>query len=180
MHFPLSRFVPTETDIHFRKQTLRGFVHDETAALLGGISGHAGLFGTTNDLAKIMQFYSNKGQYGDFRYLSPSTVDAFTRVQYPGSKNRRGLGFDKPYMDNHLKKATEAYPAPSAGPRSFGHSGFTGTFAWADPERELIFLFMSNRVYPSRENKKLYDTNFRPRLHQAVYDCLNTFCPTEY
>jgi beta-glucosidase-like glycosyl hydrolase/CubicO group peptidase (beta-lactamase class C family) len=179
-HFDLKRFVPTERDEHFRNELLRGFVHDETAAMMGGVSGHAGLFGTTNDLAKIMQFYLNGGSYGDFHYLDTATVNEFTRIQFPDNENRRGLGFDKPYIDNGSKGIDESYPAPKSGSLSFGHSGYTGTFAWADPSTGLLFIFMSNRVYPTRENTKLYETNFRPRLHQSIYNCLDSFDPMPY
>ncbi|MBN1926329.1 MAG: serine hydrolase [Prolixibacteraceae bacterium] len=178
--YTLNRFVPTERDEHFRNELLQGFVHDETAAMMGGVSGHAGLFGTTNDLAKIMQFYLNKGSYGDFHYLNSATVNEFTRIQYPKNENRRGLGFDKPYIGNQSKALKDAYPAPETSPESFGHSGYTGTFAWADPANGMLFIFMSNRVYPTRENKKLYDMNFRPALQQSVYNCLNSFEPVLY
>ncbi len=170
-----SQIVPTEVDQYFRKELLQGFVHDEGAAMMGGVSGHAGLFGNTNDLAKIMQLYLQKGYYGDLNYLDGSTLDEFTRVQFPENENRRGLGFDKPYIDNHEEELDDAYPAVAVSEHSFGHSGFTGTFAWADPENELLFIFMSNRVYPSRENTKLFGKNFRPELQQAVYECLGSF-----
>jgi CubicO group peptidase (beta-lactamase class C family) len=175
-----SQIVPTEIDPSFRKELIQGFVHDEGAAMMGGVSGHAGLFGNTNDLAKIMQFYLQKGYYGDLNYLKPATLDEFTRVQYPENDNRRGLGFDKPYIDNKENELEDAYPAVAVSAESFGHSGFTGTFAWADPENGLLFIFMSNRVYPSRENTKLFDKNFRPELQQAVYDCLGSFNKRSY
>ncbi len=175
-----SQIVPTEIDPSFRKELIQGFVHDEGAAMMGGVSGHAGLFGNTNDLAKIMQFYLQKGYYGDLNYLKPATLDEFTRVQYPENDNRRGLGFDKPYIDNKENELEDAYPAVAVSEHSFGHSGFTGTFAWADPENGLLFIFMSNRVYPSRENTKLFDKNFRPELQQAVYDCLGSFNKRSY
>lgn len=176
----VKNIVPTEIDLLFRKELVQGFVHDEGAALMGGVSGHAGLFGNTNDLAKIMQFYLQKGSFGDFNYLKPTTIEEFTRIQYPKNENRRGLGFDKPYIDNASKKLADAYPATSVSKKSFGHSGFTGTFAWADPENELIFIFMSNRVYPSRDNTKLFTKNFRPEMHQAIYNCQNSFRYTIY
>jgi beta-N-acetylhexosaminidase len=178
--FPLNQIAPTERDDQFRKELLRGFVHDEGAALLGGVSGNAGLFGTANDLAKIMQFYLQKGHYGDLNFLSEKTVDEFNRVQFPENGNRRGLGFDKPYLDNKLRSPNEAYPAPDASPESFGHSGFTGVFAWVDPETELLFIFLTNRIYPTRENTKLIDSNFRPRLYQSIINCENTFQPEAY
>lgn len=173
--FKSSQIVPTEIDPIFRKELIQGFVHDEGAAMMGGVSGHAGLFGNTNDLAKIMQFYLQKGCYGDLNNLKQATLDEFTRIQYPENDNRRGLGFDKPYIDNKENELEDAYPAVAVGEHSFGHSGFTGTFAWADPENDLLFIFMSNRVYPSRENTKLFDKNFRPELQQAVYEILGSF-----
>lgn len=173
-YFPLSRIIPTETDDFFRHEKIRGFVHDEGAAMMGGISGNAGLFGTTNDLAKIFQMYLQKGYYGGRRFISEKTVNEFIRVQYPGNKNRRGLGFDKPLIDNHKNELEDAYPAVSSSKNSFGHSGFTGTFAWADPDKKLLFIFMSNRVLPTRENQKLYELNIRTAMHQAIYDCLKS------
>ena len=174
-YLPKELLVPTELDETFRKQLIQGFVHDESAALLGGISGNAGLFGNANDLAKIMQLYLNYGTYGDFKFLSSETIKEFTRIQYPKNENRRGLGFDKPYIDNAKKKLADAYPATSVSSESFGHSGFTGTFVWADPVNHLIFIFLSNRVYPSRTNNKLVDLNFRPELQQTIYNCQNSF-----
>jgi len=161
--------VPTELDTVFRKTLTQGWVHDENASLLGGVSGNAGLFSTANDLAKIMQMYMQYGTYDGKRYFSESTVREFTKVQYPDNDNRRGLGFDKPMLDNSELSLSEAYPAPEAGKDSFGHSGFTGTFVWADPENKLVFIFLSNRVYPTRENKNLYKLNIRAALHQIFY-----------
>ena len=171
-HFPLKRIVPTEIDDFFRQEALCGFVHDEGAAMMAGISGNAGLFGTTNDLAKLFEMYLQKGYYGGRRYISEKTIDEFTRIQYPENENRRGLGFDKPLIDNNENELEDAYPAISASTKSFGHSGFTGTFAWADPENNLLFIFMSNRVYPTRENQRLYELNIRTEMHQAIYDSI--------
>ena len=170
--FPMKRMVPTETDDFFRKEQMQGFVHDEGAAMMGGISGNAGLFGTTNDLAKLFQMYLQKGYYGGKRYISEKTLNEFTKIQYPENKNRRGLGFDKPLIDNHKNRLEDAYPAVDASKNSFGHSGFTGTFAWADPDNQLLFIFMSNRVYPTRNNQRLYQLNIRTAIHQAIYDCI--------
>ena len=172
-HFPLRRVIPTEIDDFFRMEKLRGFVHDEGAAMMGGISGNAGLFGTTNDLAKIFQMYLQKGYYGGRRYISEKTINEFTKIQYPDNDNRRGLGFDKPLIDNNENKLEDAYPAVSCSKSSFGHSGYTGTFAWADPENGILFIFMSNRVHPTRENGKLYELNIRTAMHQAIYDSIN-------
>ncbi|MEN8115550.1 MAG: glycoside hydrolase family 3 N-terminal domain-containing protein [Bacteroidota bacterium] len=171
-HYPLSRIIPTETDDFFRNETLRGYVHDEGAAMMGGISGNAGLFGTANDLAKLFQMYLQKGYFGGRRYISEETVNEFIRIQYPDNDNRRGLGFDKPLIDNNENELEDAYPAIDASKSSFGHSGFTGTFAWADPENGLLFIFMSNRVHPTRENRKLYELNIRTAMHQAIYDSI--------
>lgn len=164
--------VPTEIDTFFRKTTTQNWVHDENAALLGGISGNAGLFGTAGDLAKLMQLYQNYGLYNGIRYFSESTVMEFTKVQYPENNNHRGLGFDKPLLDNASLPLSKAYPAPEASPESFGHSGFTGTFVWADPINRLVYIFLSNRVYPSRENRNLYDLNIRTAIHKVFYKAL--------
>ena len=173
-HFPLNKIIPTETDDFFRNEILRGFVHDEGAAMMGGVSGNAGLFGTTNDLAKLFQMYLQKGYFGGRRYISEKTISEFTRIQYPDNKNRRGLGFDKPLIDNYKNKLKDAYPAVNTSKYSFGHSGYTGTFAWADSDNKLLFIFMSNRVSPTRENQKLYQFNIRTAMHQAIYDCVKT------
>ena len=170
--FPLRNIIPTETDDFFRKEVLHGFVHDEGAAMMGGISGNAGLFGTTNDLAKLFQMYLQKGYFGGKRYISEKTINEFIRVQFPKNDNRRGLGFDKPLIDNYENKLKDAYPAVDASKNSFGHSGFTGTFAWADPNNQMLFIFMSNRVHPTRENHKLYQLNIRTAMHQAIYDSI--------
>lgn len=171
-HFSLKRIIPTEMDDFFRNEKLQGFVHDEGAAMMGGVSGNAGLFGTTNDLAKLFQMYLQKGYFGGRRYISEKTINEFTRIQYPDNKNRRGLGFDKPLIDNYKNKLKDAYPAVNTSKNSFGHSGFTGTFAWTDPDNKLLFIFMSNRVFPSRDNQTLYKYNIRTAMHQAIYDCV--------
>lgn len=171
-HFPREDIVPTEQDNVFRKELLQGFVHDEGASMLGGVSGNAGLFGSANDLAKIMQMYLQFGYYGGEQLLDSASIREFTRIQYPKNENRRGLGFDKPFIDNHKNKLDEAYPAVDASPESFGHSGYTGTFTWVDPKNQLLFIFFSNRVYPTRENPKLFKLNIRPAMHQAIYDSL--------
>ncbi len=162
-------FVPTEIDTLFRHSVTKGWVHDENAALLGGISGNAGLFATAVDLARLMQLYMNYGTYGGKRYLEENTVKEFIKVQYPENKNRRGLGFDKPLLGNDTLSLKDAYPAPQASSESFGHSGFTGTFVWADPKNQLVFIFLSNRVYPSRSHRNLYDLNIRTALHSVFY-----------
>jgi beta-glucosidase-like glycosyl hydrolase/CubicO group peptidase (beta-lactamase class C family) len=164
----LSVIVPTEYDEAFRKQLLWGDVHDQGAAMLGGISGHAGLFGNARELAVIMQMLLQEGSYGGKQYLSPETVQTFTSVQFPKRGNRRGAGFDKPMLNPHL----EGPSCKSASPLSFGHAGFTGTYVWADPAENLVYIFLSNRIYPSAENRKLSDMNIRTNIHQVVYDLL--------
>jgi len=171
-YFNSDRIVPTERDTFFRNTLLRGFVHDEGAALLGGISGHAGLFGTATDLAKYMQMILNKGEFAGTRFYSEATVDSFLVTPFLAYGNRRALGWDKPLINNNILPLSKAYPAPMASAASFGHGGFTGTFIWADPDNELIFIFLSNRVSPYRSNQKLYDLNIRPAMHQACYDAL--------
>tara|TARA_R110002074_G_scaffold149035_7_gene301347 strand:+ start:17775 stop:19118 length:1344 start_codon:yes stop_codon:yes gene_type:complete len=164
-----NKIVPTEIDTIYRHTLTQGWVHDENASLLGGISGNAGLFGTADDLAIIMQLFLQKGIYSGKRYISEKTIEEFTRTQYPENENRRGLGFDKPYLNNSDFNLTDAYPAPEVGQDSFGHSGFTGTFVWADSEHELVYIFLSNRVYPTRENRNIYTLNIRPAIQQVFY-----------
>lgn len=165
-----NKIVPTENDTLFRNTLTQAWVHDENAALLGGISGNAGLFGTADDLYKLLSLYQNFGTRQGKQLLSKEVVEEFSTIQYPENENRRGLGFDKPLIGNDTLALTAAYPAPSASPKSFGHSGFTGTFVWADPEHQLTFIFLSNRVYPTRENRNLYELNIRPKLHQLFYE----------
>jgi CubicO group peptidase (beta-lactamase class C family) len=171
-NFP-NKIVPTEVDSIYRNTLTQGWVHDENASLLGGISGNAGLFGTADDLAIIMQMFLQSGQYAGKRYISENTITEFTRVQYPGNENRRGLGFDKPYLNNHEFLLADAYPAPEVSATSFGHSGFTGTFVWADPEHQLVYIFLSNRVYPTRENRTIYDLNIRSSIQQIFYQAFD-------
>ena len=162
-----THILPTEVDTSFRQQLVHGRVHDEASAMLDGLSTNAGLFGNANDLAKLCQLFLNRGTYGGERFVSSEVVDEFTRRHFAHLDNRRGLGFDKPVIE---WDADASYVAQSASPASYGHSGFTGTFFWIDPEKELILIFLSNRVYPTRDNRKLYSLGIRPRLHQAVYD----------
>jgi len=168
-YYPLEEIVPTELDTFFRKTLVHGSVHDENAAMLGGISSNAGLFGNATDLAKLLQLFLNGGSYGGKQYIQASTIKEFTSCQFCEQDNRRGLGFDKPLIEYDAKAA---YIAKSASPESYGHSGFTGTFFWVDPAEDLLVVFLSNRVHPTRANRKLYSLNIRPSLHQAVYDAL--------
>lgn len=164
--------VPTEQDTLFRHTLTQGWVHDENAALLGGVSGNAGLFGTANDLLQIMQLYQNYGRHQGQQLLDSVIVREFGRIQFPENDNRRGLGFDKPLIGNDTLLIEAAYPAPLASAESFGHAGFTGTFVWADPLYQLTFIFLSNRVYPDRSHRQLYELNIRTRLHQLFYKAL--------
>lgn len=168
-----NNIVPTELDTIYRHTLTKGWVHDENASLLGGISGNAGLFGTADDLAIIMQMFLQNGNYAGKQYISEKTIKEFTRVQYQENDNRRGLGFDKPHLKNSTFLLANAYPAPEVGKNSFGHSGFTGTFVWADPEHQLVYIFLSNRVYPTRENRNLYNLNIRPALQQVFYQAFD-------
>ena len=164
-----NKIVPTELDTIVRKGLTKNWVHDENAALFGGVSGNAGMFSSAIDLAKYMQMLVQKGAYDGKQYFKPSTVELFTKIQYPDNHNRRGLGFDKPLIGNDTLSIKKSYPAPQVSPKSFGHSGFTGTFVWADPDTELVFIFLSNRVYPSRTHRNIYNLNIRPALQQAFY-----------
>lgn len=165
---PLSQIVPTENDTYFRHQLIHGDVHDPGAAMLGGVSGHAGLFSNAGDMAVIMQLLLNNGRYGGKQYLTPQTVEEFTTMQFPINDNRRGLGFDKPVID----PTTEGPSCPMASPDSFGHSGFTGTLVWADPQHQLIYIFLSNRVHPDGTNTLLIKNNYRTRIQQIIYNSI--------
>ncbi|MCB0587575.1 MAG: serine hydrolase, partial [Phaeodactylibacter sp.] len=167
--FPLQRIVPTERDTFFRMVQIHGRVHDEGAAMMAGVSSNAGLFASANDLAKLMSMYLNYGSYGGEQFIAESTVREFTRCQYCEEGNRRGLGFDKPMIEYDPEKSSVA---EAASPDSFGHSGYTGTFTWADPENGLLYVFMSNRVYPTRNNPKIYELNIRPRIHKVLYEAI--------
>ncbi len=166
--YDIDRIVPTENDGFFRMEQLHGKVHDEGAAMMQGVSGNAGLFSTANDLAKIMQMYLQGGTYGGERYIQQEAVSEFTKCQYCAEGNRRGLGFDKPVLENKMDGST----AWDASGSSYGHSGYTGTFTWVDPENGLLYIFFSNRVYPTRDNPKLYRLSIRPAIHQVLYDAL--------
>lgn len=166
--FPPEMIVPSENDTVFRKQTLRGFVNDPAAAMLGGVSGHAGLFSNALDLAVLMQMFLNGGDYGGKQYLQPETVRQFTRVQFAGNQNRRGLGFDKPTLT-----PSQSNPASNlASPLSYGHSGFTGTFAWVDPTENLVYVFLSNRTFPNPTNRTVINLAIRQRIHHEIYNAI--------
>lgn len=165
--FPVNRIVPTEIESGFRDQQIDGFVHDPGAALMGGIAGHAGLFSDGYDVAVLMQMLLDKGSMNGRTFFKPETVALFTR--YQSTKSRRGLGFDKPEKDNSTRK--DPYPAASSSPATFGHTGFTGTCAWADPEKQLVFVFLSNRVFPDNR-KTLQKIQLREKLLELVYQSL--------
>jgi beta-glucosidase-like glycosyl hydrolase/CubicO group peptidase (beta-lactamase class C family) len=165
---PLGNIVPTEEEKHFRQQLIRGDVHDEGAAMFGGVAGHAGLFSNAYDLAKLYQMLLNGGELNGIRLLKKETIDLFTA--YNSDISRRGLGFDKPEKDNASRK--EPYPSASVSLETFGHTGFTGTCVWVDPKQKLIYIFLSNRVTPTRNNNKLSQMNIRPTIQEAVYQSI--------
>jgi beta-N-acetylhexosaminidase len=165
--FTKSEIVPSEIDDYFRNQLIHGHVHDMGAAMLGGIAGHAGLFANANDVAKMMQMYLQKGFYGGRRYLKAETIDKFNTRYYADKNVRRGLGFDKPQLNPDIE-ATCGCVSDS----SFGHSGFTGTYAWADPKSEIVYVFLSNRVYPHMNNRGLIKENIRTKIQQVIQDAI--------
>ncbi|MFD1315585.1 glycoside hydrolase family 3 N-terminal domain-containing protein [Namhaeicola litoreus] len=165
--FNKSQIVPTEDDQFFRYQLLHGTVHDEGAAMLGGVSGNAGLFGNSNDVAKMMQMYLQNGYYGGKSYLKTETLEKFNHRYFQNKGNRRGLGFDKPQLDER-EKAT----CGCVSMHSFGHSGYTGTYTFVDPETQIVYVFLSNRVYPTRENTKLATNNIRPEVQRLIQEAI--------
>ncbi|MEW7291687.1 glycoside hydrolase family 3 N-terminal domain-containing protein [Aquimarina sp. 2304DJ70-9] len=171
-YIPLARFkrkriVPTENDKAFRNEIIHGYVHDQGAAMFGGIGGHAGLFANANDVAKIMQMYLNGGYYGGKRYFKSQTLQEFNTCYYCHKDVRRGVGFDKPQLGDI---------GPTCGcisMTSFGHSGFTGTFTWADPEEEIVYVFLSNRTFPDSANRKLISNDIRSEIQRAIYQAID-------
>ncbi len=164
--YPLSRIAATENDSYLRRQHVHGYVHDELAAFSGGVQGNAGVFGTATDIAKLCQMWLNQGEYGDARILSPETAHLFTTVKSPNS--RRGLGFDKPDVENTKNNPT----TDAAGPNVYGHTGFTGTCFWVDPDEELIYVFLCNRVDPTRDNSTFSKLNVRDTLFDLIYQSI--------
>ena len=162
----IHNIVPTEDDKYFRNQLLCGDVHDQTAALFGGVSGHAGLFSNARDLAVMMQLLLNGGYANGTQFISEETINYFTSAPFADNENRRGIGFDKPELDPEAKYYT---PSKQSSMASYGHAGFTGTFAWADPANNLIVIFLSNRVYPTSDNNKLSKLNIRTEIHDLFY-----------
>ena len=165
--FSKNAIVPSEIDDYYRNQTLQGYVHDMGAAMMGGVSGNAGLFSNSNDVAKMMQLYLQDGFYGGKRYFEAKTIHKFNHRYYEKDSVRRGLGFDKPQI-NLTVKAASKYASES----SFGHSGFTGTYTWVDPENGLLYVFLSNRVYPTMSNNKLGELDIRTVIHNLIYEAI--------
>jgi len=164
--FSLKDIVPSEVDSYYRYKKVHGYVHDMGAAMQGGIGGHAGIFSNANDVAKIMQMYLQKGFYGGKRYLKSETLDKFNTCYYCENDNRRGVGFDKPQLGEE---------GPTCGcisMTSFGHSGFTGTYAWADPEAEIVYVFLANRTYPEAGKNLLLRENIRTEIQRLIYEAI--------
>ena len=161
--FPLRRIVPTEVDSAFRRQLLHGTVHDEGAALLGGLSGHAGLFGSANDVAKLAQTYAWGGRYGGQQIFRKEILDDWTRCQFCPD-NRRALAFDRPAANPILNSAK------SASPGSYGHTGYTGTYFWIEPKEDLVVILLTNRVHPTRNNNRLTELGVRSALLQLAIE----------
>lgn len=158
--------VPTEVDTYYRYREVHGYVHDMGAAMQNGVGGHAGVFSNANDVAKIMQMYLQKGFYGGKRYFKPETIDKFNTCYYCDNNNRRGIGFDKPQLGD---------AGPTCGcisMTSFGHSGFTGTYAWADPEEEIVYVFLANRTYPNAGKNRLLKENIRTEIQRLIYEAI--------
>jgi beta-N-acetylhexosaminidase len=159
----VANIAPSEYDNYFRYQTIQGYVHDMGAAMFGGVSGHAGLFSTAGDLAIIMQMLQNGGTYNGKKYFKQSTIDLFTTYH---SNSRRGYGFDK----RAANKDQSNPAADNCSKKTFGHTGFTGTCVWADPEHDLVFIFLSNRTFPSAENKLISKLDIRTKVQQYAYE----------
>ena len=171
-YLPLKKFhksviIPSEKDDYYRNQLIHGNVHDMGAAMLGGVAGHAGLFSNANDVAKIMQMYLQKGFYGGRRYLKSETIDKFNARYYEDKKVRRGLGFDKPQLNPKVEATCGC-----VSDESFGHSGFTGTYTWADPQSGIVYVFLSNRTYPNMSNRGLVRSNMRTKIQQVIQDAI--------
>jgi beta-N-acetylhexosaminidase len=166
--YPVDKIVPTETEKHFRRQTMQGDVHDEGTSMFGGVAGHAGLFSNSYDLAMLYQMLLNGGELNGERFLKPETIKLFTA--YHSGISRRGYGFDKPEKDNKTRK--EPYPSELVSPQAYGHTGFTGTCVWVDPKYDLVYVFLSNRVHPARDNNKLGQLFIRGKIQDVIYRAL--------
>ena len=170
LKYSTKNIAPTELDEYFRYKEINGYVHDMAAAMLGGVSTHAGLFGNAINVAKVMQLYIQNGNYGNQQILNPETINLFNNCYYCDEDNRRGVGFDKPQLEDD---------GPTCGcisMNSFGHSGWTGTFAWADPDQEIIYVFLSNRSYPTGESagkSNLVKENIRSKIQEIIYNSIN-------
>ena len=164
--FDKNRIPPTEVDSYFRHQILQGYVNDLSAALEGGVSGHAGVFSNAMDVAKIMQLYLQKGNYGNHQYFSEKTFSDFNTCYFCAEGNRRGVGFDKPQL------GAEGPTCGCASMTSFGHTGYTGTMAWADPETEIVYIFLSNRTFPIAQENRLSKGNIREDIQEIIYDAI--------
>ncbi len=164
--FMNKQIVPSEEDNYYRYQRIQGYVHDMGAAMQGGVGGHAGIFSNANDVAKIMQMYLQKGFYGGKRYFKPQTLDKFNTCHYCNNGVRRGLGFDKPQLSG------AGSTCGCVSMKSFGHTGFTGTMAWADPDKEIVYVFLSNRTYPTANNNALLKENIRTEIQRLIYEAI--------
>ena len=165
-YFDLSRIIPSEIDTNYRRQTIQGDVNDQGAAMLDGIGGHAGIFSNSNDMAVLLQMLLQKGQYGGDLFFTPETVTKFTSYQF--DKNRRGLGFDKPARE----KGQDGPTCDEASSESYGHQGFTGTYVWVDPKYQLVYVFLSNRTYPSSANNRLLSSGIRTKIQKIIYQAI--------
>ncbi len=164
--FMNNQIVPSEEDNYYRYQRIQGYVHDMGAAMQGGVGGHAGIFSNANDVAKIMQMYLQKGFYGGKRYFKPQTIDKFNTCYFCSTGVRRGLGFDKPQLSG------AGSTCGCVSMKSFGHTGFTGTMAWADPDKEIVYVFLSNRTYPTANNNALLKENIRTEIQRLIYEAI--------
>ena len=164
--FDKNRIPPTENDTYFRRQLLQGYVNDLSAALEGGVSGHAGVFSNAMDVAKIVQLYLQKGKYGDQQYFSEKTFDDFNTCYFCAAGNRRGVGFDKPQL------GAEGPTCGCASMTSFGHTGYTGTMAWADPDAQIVYVFLSNRTFPIAGTNRLSKENIREDIQKVIYEAI--------
>jgi len=164
--FSKNEIVPSEIDNYFRHSELHGYVHDMGAAMQNGVGGHAGLFGDAYSVAAIMQMYLQQGSYNGLDFVEGSVIDAFNKAYFRDLGNRRGIGFDKPQLEGKHQSTCGCI-----SDFSFGHSGYTGTFAWADPEKEIIIVILANRTYPN-DDKTFSKNNIRTRIQEAVYEAL--------
>ncbi len=164
--FDMDNIIPTEIDTYYRFGKIQGYVHDAGAAMQGGVGGHAGLFSNANDVAKLMQLYLQNGYYGGDNYFSSRTFELFNTCHYCDQNNRRGIGLDKPQLGS---------VGPTCGclsMQSFGHSGFTGTYAWADPDKEIVYVFLANRTFPTSKVNRLLKENIRTEIQRLIYESI--------